>query len=254
MTMKSFCDNRGSIFNIITLGKKLINLFIQDIFYYIVQVICTWLYKSDFVMAIIAQVSDVAYRLLVIPPIEWNLEYYVKPTINILSDKCKNCSLPILIVENNLNYNVKKKILKEFAFCIFLISYFFLDVTLLTLHTEDVVAISSVPFINIGIEYLKILHSNQTEISDSRKGSRINIKILTCFHCLKVHFRLMLKKCYMRPLYNNRTELIAPNTSLAAVMIIKNPICWDEGTYRCWIVYFFRGLKKKSDQRFCCRI
>lgn len=121
---------------------------------------------------------------------------------------------------------------------------FFLDVTLLTLHTEDVVAISSVPFINIGIEYLKILHSNQTEISDSRKGSRINIKILTCFHCLKVHFRLMLKKCYMRPLYNNRTELIAPNTSLAAVMIIKNPICWDEGTYRCWIVYFFRGLKK----------
>lgn len=125
MTMKSFCDNRGSIFNIITLGKKLINLFIQDIFYYIVQVICTWLYKSDFVMAIIAQVSDVAHRLLVIPPIEWNLEYYVKPTINILSDKCKNCSLPILIAENNLNYNVKKKILKEFAFCIFLISYFF---------------------------------------------------------------------------------------------------------------------------------
>lgn len=60
-------------------------------------------------MAIIAQVSDVAHRLLVIPPIERNLEYYVKPTINILSDKCKNCSLPILIVENNLNYNVKKK-------------------------------------------------------------------------------------------------------------------------------------------------
>lgn len=108
MTMKSFCDNRGSIFNIITLGKKLINLFIQDIFYYIVQIICTWLYKSDFIMAIIAQVSDVAHRLLVIPPIKWNIEYYVKPTINILSDKCKNCSLPILIVGNNLNYNVKK--------------------------------------------------------------------------------------------------------------------------------------------------
>lgn len=118
MTMKSFCDNRGSIFNIITLGKKLINLFIQDIFYYIVQVICTWLYKSDFVMAIIAQVSEWcrpwASRY---SPIEWNLEYYVKPTINILSDKCKNCSLPILIVENNLNYNVKKKDFKRI--CIF---------------------------------------------------------------------------------------------------------------------------------------
>lgn len=62
-------------------------------------------------MAIIAQVSDVAHVADVFAPVEWNLEYYVKPTINILSDKCKNFSLPILIVENNLNYiNVKKKI------------------------------------------------------------------------------------------------------------------------------------------------
>lgn len=83
-------------------------------------------------MAIIAQVSDVAHRLLVIPPIERNLEYYVKPTINILSDKCKNCSLPILIVENNLNYNVKKKkkdfkricILHFFNFAFFFRCYF----------------------------------------------------------------------------------------------------------------------------------
>lgn len=58
----------------------------------------------------------------------------------------------------------------------------------------------------------------------------------------------------MRPLSNNRTELIAPNTSRAAIMIIKNPICWDKGTYRCRIVYFSEASKKKSDQRFCCRI
>lgn len=200
MTMKSFCDNRGSIFNIIALGKKLINLFIQDIFYYIVQIICTWLYKSDFIMAIIAQVSDVAHRLLVIPPIEWNLEYYVKPTINILSDKCKNCSLLILIVGNNLNYNVKKIDFKRICILhFFYFLFFFLYVILLTIHTEDVVAISSVPFIKIWIQYLKILHSNQTEISDGRKGSRINIKILPCFHCLKVNFRLMLKKCGHSP-------------------------------------------------------
>lgn len=109
MTMKSFCDNRGWIFNIITLGKKLINLFIQDIFttlsrYFVhdfINLISLWL-------LLLKWVSDVAHGLLVIPPIEWNLEYYIKPTINILSDKCKNCSLPILIVENNLNYNVKK--------------------------------------------------------------------------------------------------------------------------------------------------
>lgn len=82
-------------------------------------------------MAIIAQVSDVAHRLLVIPPIERNFEYYVKPTINILSDKCKNCSLPILIVENNLNFNVKKKkdfkricILHFFNFLFFFRCYF----------------------------------------------------------------------------------------------------------------------------------
>lgn len=43
----------------------------------------------------------------------------------------------------------------------------------------------------------------------------------------------------MQPLYNSRTELIAPNTSLAAVMIIKDPVCSDEGTYRCLIEYIY---------------
>lgn len=45
----------------------------------------------------------------------------------------------------------------------------------------------------------------------------------------------------MENLYKNRTELIGPNgsnTSLSAVMIIKNPVCNDEGTYRCLIRYF----------------
>lgn len=42
----------------------------------------------------------------------------------------------------------------------------------------------------------------------------------------------------MQPFYSNRTKLIAPNTSLSAVMIIKEPICSDEGTYQCWIEYF----------------
>lgn len=41
----------------------------------------------------------------------------------------------------------------------------------------------------------------------------------------------------MENLYKNRTELIGPNTSLSAVMIIKDPVCIDEGTYRCWIQY-----------------
>lgn len=42
----------------------------------------------------------------------------------------------------------------------------------------------------------------------------------------------------MKTLYENRTELIGPNTSLSAVMIIKDPVCTDEGTYKCLIRYF----------------
>nr|XP_034316383.1 cell adhesion molecule 3-like isoform X2 [Crassostrea gigas] len=42
----------------------------------------------------------------------------------------------------------------------------------------------------------------------------------------------------MKPFYNNRIELIAPNISLSAVMIIKDPICSDQGVYRCWIEYY----------------
>lgn len=44
-------------------------------------------------------------------------------------------------------------------------------------------------------------------------------------------------------LYENRTELIGPNISLSAVMIIKDPVCTDEGTYKCWIEYFLGTIK-----------
>lgn len=42
----------------------------------------------------------------------------------------------------------------------------------------------------------------------------------------------------MKNLYENRTELIGPNISLSAVMIIKDLLCTDEGTYKCWIEYY----------------
>lgn len=45
----------------------------------------------------------------------------------------------------------------------------------------------------------------------------------------------------MQSLYNNRTELIAPNTSLAAVMIIKGR-CGS--VYRCMIIYFSDASEK----------
>lgn len=42
----------------------------------------------------------------------------------------------------------------------------------------------------------------------------------------------------MENLYKNRTELIGPNISFSAVMIIKDLLCTDEGTYKCWIEYY----------------
>lgn len=53
----------------------------------------------------------------------------------------------------------------------------------------------------------------------------------------------------MQPVYSNRTELIAPNNSIAAVMIIKDPICSDEGTYQCWIDYYSDSEKKSENIR-----
>lgn len=50
----------------------------------------------------------------------------------------------------------------------------------------------------------------------------------------------------MESLYKNRTELIGPNTSLSAVMIIKDPVCTDEGTYRCWIQYVVGSSEKEK--------
>lgn len=42
----------------------------------------------------------------------------------------------------------------------------------------------------------------------------------------------------MKIIYKNRSELIGPNTSLSVVMIIKDPVCTDEGTYKCLIKYY----------------
>lgn len=53
----------------------------------------------------------------------------------------------------------------------------------------------------------------------------------------------------MQPVYSNRTELFVPNNSLAAVMIIKDPICSDEGTYRCLIDYYSDSAPKSEISR-----
>lgn len=51
--------------------------------------------------------------------------------------------------------------------------------------------------------------------------------------------------------YKNRTELIAPNnTSISAVMIIRNSGCTDEGMYQCRIQYFSGGSKEEIGSSF----
>lgn len=52
----------------------------------------------------------------------------------------------------------------------------------------------------------------------------------------------------MQPFYNNRTELIAPNTSLSAVLMIKDPVCSDEGIYQCWIEYYPSQVDSETTQ------
>lgn len=49
----------------------------------------------------------------------------------------------------------------------------------------------------------------------------------------------------MKSFYINRTELIAPDSYLAAVIIIKKPLCSDEGIYQCWIQYFINDTTKE---------
>lgn len=51
-------------------------------------------------------------------------------------------------------------------------------------------------------------------------------------------------------IYENRTELIGPNTSLSSLMIIKDPVCTDEGTYKCVIVYYYPTDKEHKNDAF----
>ena len=49
-------------------------------------------------------------------------------------------------------------------------------------------------------------------------------------------------------IYRNRTDLVAPNSSLSALVIISNVLCNDEGVYRCWIHYFNHVNYKECDE------
>lgn len=108
----------------------------------------------------------------------------------------------------------------------------------MTVHTEDVVA--NLQKNNSIILNCTFHKDSNEEISNRniRWQKLIGVKFedIAMFSPPSGQEPFIIKK--MQLLYNNRTELIAPNTSLSAVMIIKDPECSDEGTYQCLIKYF----------------
>lgn len=119
-----------------------------------------------------------------------------------------------------------------------LILYFNLDVSSLTMHTEDVVAILQE---DNSIVLNCTFHKDAKEDIAKRNigwQKQINggFEDIALFSPPGKQEPFIVKEKH--PLYNNRTILVAPNTSMAAVMIIKDPDCSDEGIYRCWIKYF----------------
>lgn len=128
---------------------------------------------------------------------------------------------------------------KMLVLVLYILPIFFLDVSSLTLITEDVVVISKEDK-NIILNCTYETNSTEEVIPD--KNIRWRVKVKNIFKDVAIFSRPGGYQPYiasnMEDLYKQRTELIAPTPSkLSAVMIIKNPVCTDEGTYQCWIQY-----------------
>lgn len=136
-----------------------------------------------------------------------------------------------------------KRFLNEFTSKLFILNS---DVSSLTMHTENVFSI---------LQDAKRITLNCTYEEDSKETIIMNIR-------WKKQFKDVFKDIAffsppgglapfitgdMQPLYSNRTELIAPNTSLSAVMIIKDPVCSDEGIYQCSIEYISKSSITKKN-------
>lgn len=110
------------------------------------------------------------------------------------------------------------------------------------MHTENVVAILQ----DAKRIILNCTYENDTEEIISDRNIRWKKQIKGVFKDLALFSppggQIPFIYGDMQSLYSNRTELIAPNSSLSAVMIIKDPVCSDEGIYQCWIDYFSKSL------------
>lgn len=130
-----------------------------------------------------------------------------------------------------------------------LILYFNLDVSSLTTQTEDVFALLQEDNRII----LNCTYKNDSGEKISDRSIRWQKQIKDEFEDIAVFSPPGKQEPFIvkekQPSYNNRTILIAPNTSMAAVMIIKDPVCSDEGIYQCWIEYYSdSSVQRKTSQ------
>lgn len=65
MTVELSYYKRGSIFNI-RISRENLKIFYTWVLYFIVQIFCIRFNKTDFILAIVAQVSDVTHRRLIL--------------------------------------------------------------------------------------------------------------------------------------------------------------------------------------------
>lgn len=118
----------------------------------------------------------------------------------------------------------------------------FLDVNSVTVETEDIVVVSQEnDSIILNCSFSKKSNEEFARIRWQKKlGSYLEIDLAE-FSLPGGPKPFIAKE--MQDYYKNRTYLIGPNTSLVVVMIIKEPVCGDEGKYLCAIGYYYSNLR-----------
>lgn len=112
----------------------------------------------------------------------------------------------------------------------------FLDVNSVTVKTEDIVVVSQEnDSIILNCSFNKESDEEIAKIRWQKKLGRYMERNLAEFSLPGGPKPFIVKE--MQDHYKNRTYLIGPNTSLVAVLIIKEPVCSDEGEYYCSIGY-----------------
>lgn len=118
----------------------------------------------------------------------------------------------------------------------------FLDVNSVTVKTEDIVVVSQEnDSIILNCSFNKKSNEEFADIRWQKKLGTYMERDLAKFSLPGGPRPFIVKE--MQDYYKNRTYLIGPNTSLVAVMIIKEPVCDDEGEYYCAIGYYYSILK-----------